>query len=106
MVQSTLGSAQPTQATTQSADPTTPTPATLEVPELAELSLAVSGASDVPPDDFAFAFVAMVGIEVVDVPKVLEEEMVDYEATPERAKVIVVYLFAKYYVVGGDSTVV
>jgi hypothetical protein len=58
----------------------------------------------VPPDDFVSALAAMVGIEVANVPEVPKEEMVDYEATPKRAEVNVVYLFADYYVVGDDLT--
>jgi hypothetical protein len=42
----------------------------------------------------------MVGIEV---PEVSDEEMVDYEATPERGEVNVVVLSADYYIVEDDS---
>jgi hypothetical protein len=42
----------------------------------------------------------MVGMEV---PEVLDEEMVDYEATPERGEVNVVVLSADYYIVEDDS---
>jgi hypothetical protein len=42
----------------------------------------------------------------MEVPKVPNEEMVDYEATPKTAKVNVVVLFADYYIVGDDSMVV
>jgi hypothetical protein len=41
----------------------------------------------------------------MDVPEVLDEEMVDYEATPKRAKVNMVVLSADYYIVGDDSMV-
>jgi hypothetical protein len=44
----------------------------------------------------------MVGMEV---PEVLEEEMVDFEPTPER-EVNVVVLSADYYIIGDDSAVV
>ena len=76
-----------------SADSTAPVPAALEIlestrptaialaalehPELAKSTLAVSGASDVPPGDFAYALAAIVGIEVANVSEVLEEEMVN-----------------------------
>ena len=71
--------------------------------ELAEPTPAVPGASKVSSDDFASSIAALVGMEVPEVPK---EEMVDYEATPKRAKVNVVYLSNDYYVLGDDSTAV
>ena len=40
----------------------------------------------------------------MDDSKVPDEELVDYEASPERAEVNVVYLSSNYYVVGDDST--
>ena len=42
-------------------------------------------------DDFASTIVALVGIEVLEVP---DEEMIDYEATLERGEVNVVVLSA------------
>jgi hypothetical protein len=42
-------------------------------------------------------------IWVEEVPEVLDEEMVDYEATSERVGVNIVYLSADYYVLGDDS---
>jgi hypothetical protein len=51
----------------------------------------------VSSDDFASTVAAMVGMEVPD------EEMVDYEATPERGKVNVVILSADYYIIKDDS---
>jgi len=113
-----------------SAKPTLPIPATLDVPELAKpahelakltpsssvalesLELAkltlesaeptpiVPGASDVSSDDFASTVAALVGMEV---PKVPDEEMVHYEATPKRVEVNVVYMSADYYILGDDS---
>ncbi|CAD6336677.1 unnamed protein product [Miscanthus lutarioriparius] len=38
------------------------------------------------------------------VPEVPDEEMVDYEATPERGEINVVVLSADYYIVADDST--
>ena len=46
---------------------------------------------------------ALVGTEVPAVP---DEEMVDYEATSERAEVNVVVLSANYYIMADDATVV
>jgi hypothetical protein len=43
---------------------------------------------------------AMVGMEVPEVP---DEEMVDYEATPEREEVNVIVLSTDYYIVEDDS---
>ena len=40
----------------------------------------------------------------MDDSKVPDEELVDYEASLERAEVNVVYLLSDYYVVGDDST--
>jgi hypothetical protein len=78
----------------------------MEVPELAkptsesaELTPIVPMASEVSSDDFACTVATMVGMEV---PEVLEEEMVDYEPTPER-EVNVVVLSADYYIVEDDS---
>jgi hypothetical protein len=59
-------------------------------------------ASEVSSNDFAFTVATIVGMEV---PKVPDEEMVDYEATPERGNVNVVVLSADYYIVEDDSTV-
>jgi hypothetical protein len=60
-------------------------------------------AFEVSSDDFASTVAAMVGMEV---PEVLDEEMVDYEATPERGEVNVVVLSADYYIIEDDSAVV
>jgi hypothetical protein len=59
-------------------------------------------ASEVSSNDFASTIAAMVAMEV---PKVLDEEMVDYEATLERGEVNVVVLSADYYIVEDDSVV-
>jgi hypothetical protein len=59
-------------------------------------------ASKVSSNDFASTVAAMVGMEV---PKVLDEEMVDYKATLEREEVNVVVLSADYYVVEDNSAV-
>jgi hypothetical protein len=59
-------------------------------------------ASEVSSNDFASTVAAMVGMEV---PEVSDEEMVDYEATPERGEVNVVVLFADYYIVEDDSAI-
>jgi hypothetical protein len=58
-------------------------------------------ASEVSSDDFAFTVAAMVSMGG---PEVLDEEMVDYEATPVRGEVNVVVLSADYYIVEDDST--
>jgi hypothetical protein len=50
-------------------------------------------------DDFASTVVALVGMEV---PKVLDEEMVDYEASSE-SEVNVVVLSVDYYIIEDDS---
>ena len=71
--------------------------------ESAELTPAVSGASEVSSDDFATTIAALVGMEV---PKVPDEEMVDYEPTPDRVEVNIVVLSANYYIMVDDSTVV
>ena len=87
-----------------------PTLTTLEGPkstksasESTELTPAVPGASEVSSDDFATTVAALVGMEVPEVP---DEEMVDYEPTPERVEVNVVVLSADYYIVADDSTAV
>lgn len=49
------------------------------------------------PQDFAAVVAAMVEMEVPD------EEMVDYEPSPERAEMNVVYLSTDYYVIGHDQ---
>ena len=54
-------------------------------------------------DDFATTIATLVGMEVPEVP---DEEMVDYEATPERGEINVVVLSADYYIIADDSTVV
>jgi hypothetical protein len=90
----------------EAAKPTSSTAAALEVPEsakptseLTEPTPIVPMASEVSPDDFAHTVAAMVGMEVLEV---LEEEMVDYEPTPER-EVNVVVLSTDYYIVEDDS---
>lgn len=45
----------------------------------------------------------MVGIEVPKDVEELDEEMVDYEATPERGDVTVITLSADYYIIEDDS---
>jgi len=55
-------------------------------------------------DNFASTIASMVGIQVVDDSEVPDEELVDYEASLERAEVNVVYLSSDYYVMGDDST--
>jgi len=55
----------------------------------------------VSSDDFATTVAALVGMEVPEVP---DEEMVDYEATPERGEINVVVLSANYYIIADDST--
>jgi hypothetical protein len=57
-------------------------------------------ASEVSSDDFASTVASMVGMEV---PEVSDEDMVDYEATPERGEVNVVVLSADYYIIEDDS---
>jgi hypothetical protein len=57
-------------------------------------------ASEVFSDDFASTAAAMVGMEVPEVP---DEEMVDYEATPERGEANVVVLSTDYYIIEDDS---
>jgi hypothetical protein len=57
-------------------------------------------ASEVSSDNFTSTVDAMVGMEV---PEVSNEEMVDYEATPERGEVNVVVLSADYYIIEDDS---
>jgi hypothetical protein len=57
-------------------------------------------AFEVSSNDFAHTIAAMVGMEV---PEVLEEEMVDYEPTLKR-EVNVVVLSANYYIIEDDST--
>jgi hypothetical protein len=109
-------SAKLTPVLSQSAKPTTPVPTGMGVPELAkptptadtalesaELTPTVPMASELCCDDFASTIAAMVGIEV---PKVPDEEMVDYEATPKRGEVNVVVLSANYYIIEDNSTVV
>jgi hypothetical protein len=87
--------------------PTAAAPATLEAlelarltPESAEPTPTAPVTSEVSSDDFASTIAAMV---VMEVPKVSNEEMVDYEATPKRGKVNVVVLSADYYIVKDDS---
>jgi hypothetical protein len=76
------------------AKPASSTATTLEVPESAKLTTEsaeptpiVPMAYEVSSDDFAHTVAAMVGMEV---PEILEEEMVDYEPTSEREVNVVV----------------
>jgi hypothetical protein len=92
----------------ESAKPISPTDAALKVPELAkptsesiESTPAVPSASKVSSDDFATTVAALVGMEVHKVP---DEEMVDYEATLERVEINVLVLSTDYYIVADDST--
>jgi hypothetical protein len=92
----------------EAAKPASSTTAALEVlesakptSELAEPTPIITMASEVSSDDFARTVTAMVGMEV---PEVLEEEMVDYEPTLER-EVNVVVLSADYYIIKDDSAV-
>jgi hypothetical protein len=93
----------------EAAKPALSTTAAMEVPKLAkptsesaELTPIVPMASEVSSDDFACTVATMVGMEV---PEVLEEEMVDYELTPER-EVNVVVLSADYYIAEDDLAAV
>ena len=70
--------------------------------ESVELTPAVPGAFEVSSDDFATTVAALVGMEV---PKVSDEEMVDYEPTLERVEVNVVVLSVDYYIMADDSMV-
>jgi hypothetical protein len=70
--------------------------------ESAEPTPIVPMASKVSFDDFAYTIAAMVDMEV---PEVLEEEMVDYEPTPKR-EVNVVVLSTDYYIVEDDLVAV
>ena len=93
---------QSTKLTPESAEPTTPTPTptTLDALESAEPTPTVPGASGVSSDDFASIIASLVGMEVHEVP---DEEMVDYEATLERAEVNVVYMSSDYYILRANS---
>jgi len=93
----------------ESSKPTPYTPAALGDPELAKLTLesakstpTVPGASEASSDDFAPTIATLVGMEV---PEVLDEDMVDYEATSERTEVNVVYMSTDYYILGDDLAV-
>jgi hypothetical protein len=72
-------------------------------PESIEPTPTILMASEVSFNDFASIVAAMVGMEV---PEVFNEEMADYEATPERGEVNVVVLSTDYYIIEDDSTVV
>jgi hypothetical protein len=110
----------------QSAKPTSPAPAALDEPESAKLTPptdatlealesakptselteptpTVPVTSEVSSNDFDSTVAALVGMEVLEDSEVPDEEMVDYEATPERAEVNVVYLSTNYYIVEDDS---
>jgi hypothetical protein len=76
---------------------------TWPTPGSAESTPAVPVASEVSSDDFASTIAAMVCMKVLEV---LDEEMVDYEATPERGEVNIVVLSTDYYIVEDDSIVV
>jgi hypothetical protein len=93
------GAVKPAHPATEVAKPALLTATALEAPESAEPTPIVLIASEVSSDDFAHTIAAMVGMEV---PEVLEEEMVDYEPTPER-EVNVVVLSADYYIIEDDS---
>jgi hypothetical protein len=91
----------------KSAKPTAAAPIALEAlesakltPESVEPTPTAPVASEVSSDDFASTIAAMVGMEVPEVP---DEDMVDYEATPEREEVNVIVLSADYYFVEDDS---
>jgi hypothetical protein len=93
----------------KAAKPASSTAAALEALESTKLTSEsakptpiVPMASKVSSDDFARAIAAMVGMEV---PEVLEEEMVDYEPTLKR-KVNVVVLSTDYYIVKDNSAAV
>jgi hypothetical protein len=60
----------------------------------------------VSSDDSASTIAALVGMEVPEDSEVPDDEMVDYEATLERAEVNVVYLSTDYYIVEDDSAAV
>jgi hypothetical protein len=60
-------------------------------------------ASEVSSDDFSSTVAAMDGMEM---PEVLDKEMVDYEGTPKIGEVNVVVLSADYYIVEDDSAAV
>jgi hypothetical protein len=82
------------------AKPTATISAALEALESAKPTPTILGALEMSSDDFASTIAAMVGMEV---PKVTDEEMVDYEATLKRGEVNVVVLSADYYIVEDDS---
>lgn len=92
--QATLGSAKPTSPPAEAAklasesakltdsivSSPTPSQSAEPTPESAEPVLAVSMASRDSSEDFAATVAAMVGMEVPEIP---DEEMIDYEASPE-----------------------
>lgn len=87
-------------------------PAALEAPESAKQTIELAELISLRPsafvaslDYFTSTIVVSVNAEVKEVSKDPDEEMVDYETTPERGEINVVYLFADYYVVGDDLTV-
>jgi hypothetical protein len=86
-------SAKPTH---ELAKPTPPAIAVLEAPESTKPTPEL--AKPIP----TILTSAMVGMEVPEVP---DEEMVDYEATPERGEVNVVVLSTDYYIIEDDSAV-
>jgi hypothetical protein len=82
---------------------TSPADAALGSPESAKSTPAVDpGASKVSSDDFATTVAILVRMEIHEV---LDEEMVDYEATLEREEVNVLILSADYYIIADDSTI-
>jgi hypothetical protein len=102
-----LGVPESAKPTHELAKPSPPADTILEalesarlVPESAEPTPTVLMAFEVSSNDFASTVAAMVGMKVLEVP---DEEMVDYEATPERGEVNVVVLSADYYIVEDDS---
>jgi hypothetical protein len=88
------GPVKPAHPAVETAKLTSSNVAAMEAPELAkptselvESTPIILMASEVSSDDFARTVAAMVGMEVPEVP---EEEMVDYEPTPEREVNVVV----------------
>lgn len=63
----------------------------------------VPTADDASLDDTAPVLRNFVSVVVEEVSGDLDEEMLDYEPTPKRAEVNVVYLFSDYHVVRDDS---
>jgi hypothetical protein len=83
----------------ESAKQTVAASISLEGPESAESTPIVLVVSEVSSHDFASTIAALVSMEVPEDSKMPDEEMDDYETTPKRAEVNVVYLFTDYYIV-------